>query len=170
MDIFLAVFLILLFLVLFSISFLPILFRGAIYLPSKKKIVKKMIELAKIKSGEKAADLGAGDGRLIIALARAGAEAHGYEINPLLVWLAKTNIRKAGFENKAFIHFRSFWHENFSEFDIVTIYGIGYAMKKLEPKLKQELKPRTRIVSNCFTFPNWPKSKKEDGIYLYEQI
>jgi len=146
---------------------LALSFWGAIYVPTKLKKIERMIEIARIKSGERAADLGAGDGRIVIALAKLGLEAHGYEINPLLVLLAKQNIRKAGVEEKTFIHWKNFWKESFSNFDVITIYGIHHIMKRLEIKLKKELRTGTRVVSNGFIFPTWPPSKKEDNIYLY---
>ncbi len=154
----------------FSVFFLifPTLFWGAIYVPTKPEVVKKMINLADIKPGGKAIDLGSGDGRLVIALAKAGVEAHGYEINPFLVRLAQKNIRKAGISDRAFIHLKSFWKEDFSKFNIVTVYGMSYIMGKLELKLKKELKADAKVVSNSFAFPNWQHSKKEEGIYLYE--
>lgn len=127
-----------------------------------------MISLSDIKSGEKAIDLGSGDGRLVIALAKKGIEAHGYEINPFLVWLSRNNIKRVGLEGEAFIHFKNFWYVDFSEFNVVTVYGISYMMKRLEAKLRKELKPGSRIVSNCFAFPNWPYFKKEDKVYLYK--
>jgi len=148
----------------------PVLFKGAIYLPTQKRTVKKMIELANIKPGEIAVDLGSGDGRLVIALARAGAEAYGYEINPLLVLLARLNIRKAGLKGKAFIRFKNFWKEDFSQFDIVTIFGIGYVMEPLKQKLEKELKIGTRIVSNAFPVPGWQHEKKEDTAFLYRRL
>ena len=148
---------------------MPVLFSGAFYAPTRQEIVKKMINLAGVRPGDKAIDLGSGDGRIVIALGEAGVEAHGYEINPFFVWLARKNIRKAGLTNKASIHWKNFWNENLSEFDIVTVYGIGYMMKKLEIKLRRELKAGARIVSNYFTFTKWPHSKKEDNIYLYQQ-
>ena len=146
-----------------------IIFNGAIYLPTRKKAIEAMIKLLEIKPGEKIADLGAGDGRLIIAMARAGAEAHGYEINPILVSLAKRKIKKAGLEGRAFVHLKSFWAENFSQFDAIAIFGINDIMKKMEEKLIKELKSETRVVSNCFEFPNWKSSKKEDTIFLYKK-
>jgi precorrin-6B methylase 2 len=158
---FLAVFIILNLLLFIS-------FRGAVYVPTSREKIKRMIEFANIKPGERAVDLGAGDGRLVIALAKAGAEAHGYEINPFLVFLAKRNIRKAGLSGKAFTHWKSFWREDFSKFDVITVYGESYIMRKLEEKLKKELKKSSRVISNCFTFPMWSPSKKADGVYLYE--
>ncbi|MBU1045697.1 50S ribosomal protein L11 methyltransferase [Patescibacteria group bacterium] len=147
---------------------MPSLFWGAIYVPTKPEIVKKMINLADVKPGEKAIDLGSGDGRLVIALAKTGIEAHGYEINPFLVRLAQKNIRKAGISDRAFIHLKTFWKEDFSKFNIVTVYGMSHIMKKLELKLRKEIKPGAKIISNSFVFPNWRYSKKEEGVYLYE--
>ena len=157
------------FIFLFFRAVLPFIFFGAIYVPSAKEKIEKIIELAEIKSGEKAADLGAGDGRLIIAFAKKAVEAHGYEINPLLVWEAKRNISNAKVKGRAFIHWKNFWGEDLSEFDIITVYGIGFIMKKLEKKLRKELKNNARVVSNGFRLPTWPPIKEEDGVYLYKK-
>ncbi|MCP6727593.1 MAG: hypothetical protein KJI69_06300, partial [Patescibacteria group bacterium] len=61
--------------------FLPLAF-GAPFQPSSKKRVRIITEIAKIKEGERVAELGSGNGKLVIALAKTGAEVHGYEINP----------------------------------------------------------------------------------------
>ena len=146
---------------------MPFIFWGAIYVPTSWSKIKKIIELADIKQGERAVDLGSGDGRLVIALAKSGAESHGYEINPWLVRLARKNIRKEEFTDKAFIHLKSFWGKDLSGFDVITVYGMKHVMWRLEKKLKKELKPGARIVSNGFEFPSWPAAKTEEGIYLY---
>ncbi len=146
----------------------PFFFRGIFYVPSRQDKIKKMIELADIKPGELACDLGCGDGRLVIALAQAGAVAHGYEINPFLVILAKLKIRKAGYSSKAFIHWKNFWKEDFSKFDVIAIYGMNFIMKKLEKELKGNFRSGARVVSNAFPFPNWPPFQKTDRVYLYK--
>lgn len=146
---------------------LPTLFLGAFFAKSRQKEAEKMILFSRIKPGEKVVDLGSGDGSLVIAMAQEGAEAHGYEINPFLVWLSRKNIKNKGLEGKAFIHLKNFWLVDFSEFNAVTVYGISYIMKRLEGKLQKELKPGSRVVSNYFTFPGWQHQKKEDNVYLY---
>ncbi|MBI3335210.1 MAG: class I SAM-dependent methyltransferase [Candidatus Portnoybacteria bacterium] len=142
---------------------------GAPFVPSNRETVKKMIILAGVKPAIKAADLGSGDGRIVIALAKAGAEAHGYEINPLLVWWSRRRIRKEKLRGKAFIHWGSFWRHDLSSFDVITIFGISYIMRGLEKKLKEELKAGARVVSNEFIFPGWLSLKKDGGVYLYEK-
>ena len=154
----------------FSLFFniVPILFLGAFFAPSRKDIVGKIVNISGVKPGDTAVDLGSGDGRLVIAFAKAGAQAHGYEVNPILVWLCKYKIKKAGLSGKAFVHQKSFWRIDFSQFNIVTVFGINYMMKRLEAKLKKELKPGARVVSNYFIFPTWQYFKKEDDVSLYK--
>jgi len=146
-------------------SLLPLMFRGAIYVPTKKEKMLEMIKLAEVKKGDKAVDLGSGDGRLVIALAKKGVEAHGYEINPFLFFLSKRNIKKA--KVKASVHFANFWKKDLSQFNVVTLYGMNHVMGKLEQKLKKELKPNSKVVSNSFDFPNLKPKKEKDSVYLY---
>lgn len=141
--------------------------RGAPFVPSQRKSVRKIIALADIKAGDKAVDLGSGDGRIVIALAKAGAEAHGYEINPTLVAWSRFRIILAGLSGKAFIHQRSFWEENLSSYNVVALFGITKIMDKLGQKLSSELKPDTKIISNVFKFSDWELVKQDEEIYLY---
>ncbi len=126
-----------------------------------------MIKLLKLKKGEKLVDLGSGDGRIVIAFAKLGIEAHGYEINPMLVAWSRFKIRQLSLQNKAFIHFKSYWSENLREFDAVTVYGIAHMMGRLEKKLVKELKPKSKIVSNYFELPKLKSIKQENKVWLY---
>ena len=143
--------------------------RGAPFVPTKAATVNKMIELLEVKPGEKAVDLGSGDGRLVIALAKHGAEAHGYETNPLLVWWARGKIKKEGLERKARIHRQSLWKADCREFSAVTIFGVSYIMADLEKKLLEELPCGARVVSNAFSFPTWPCLRREANVFLYKK-
>jgi len=143
------------------------LFWGAINVPSTEEKVKQIINIVDLSGKKKAIDLGSGDGRIVIALAKAGIEAHGYEINPFLVARAKKNIKKAGLKNKAHVYLKNFWQENLGEFDVVVVFGMKHVMAKLEKKLEKELKPGAVVVLNYFTFSKWKPEKMEDDIYLY---
>ncbi len=143
---------------------------GAPFIPTKKEGVKKMLQCCDIKPGMKAADIGSGDGRILIAMAQAGAEAHGFEINPFLVWWSRRKIRQAGLEGKAFVHLQDLWRADFSAFDVVTLFGITHIMGRLEKKLRKELKPGARVVSMAFKFPNWPVESQLEAVYVYRQV
>ena len=148
---------------------LPFFARGAPFVSSDKKRIRRMVEFAGIKPGERAVDLGAGDGRLVIALARAGAVATGFEINPLLVLLARLRIAIAGLSGRARVERKNFWRTSFAPFDVVTVYGLPSIMQDLEAKLRRELKPGSRVVSNAFPFPHWQPTRTEKNVYVYAQ-
>ena len=119
------------------------------------------------KPGEKIVDVGSGNGKLLFEIAKSGATAYGYEINPVLVALTKRNIKKLGLEGKVFVEQADFFKKDLSKFDAVVVYGITYIMHRLEKKLTRELKSGTRIISNHFEFPNLKCAKKEGEIKLY---
>jgi len=146
------------------------LYRGPLFVPTRQKHVPRIIELLNVKPGEKFADLGSGDGRLLVAIARAGGEAHGYEHNPILVLRSRQLLKREGLGGKAFVHMANFWHTNLSTFNGVIVYGIPYIMGRLEKKLERELKSNARIVSYSFRFPNWQPAESEGGVYLYTQL
>lgn len=128
-----------------------------------------MIERLNIQAGDKAVDIGSGDGRLVIALAKAGAEAHGYETNPMLVWWSRYLIRRAGVQDHAYIHRESFWDISFSSFSVVTLFGMTHIMDRLAKKLHSELLPNSVVVANTYTLPGWEPETSSDGVYVYKQ-
>lgn len=65
------------------------------YFTTSRYRVQAMIELAEIQPGERAADLGTGDGRIAIALAKAGAIVDAYELDDERIKEAKENIEEA---------------------------------------------------------------------------
>jgi hypothetical protein len=141
--------------------------RGAIYDPSTPEQTRQMVELAAVRPGEKAADLGSGDGRVVIALARRGAEAHGWEVNPVLVLLSRREVRRAGLAGRAFIHWGSFWRADFTGFDLVTTFQVDFVMGRMAEKLSRELREGARIVSHHWRFPAWPAEAVRGDMYLY---
>ncbi|EKD65056.1 MAG: hypothetical protein ACD_50C00204G0002 [uncultured bacterium] len=154
---------------LFIIFLFLALWKGAPFVPASRKNVETMVQLTGVAKGDKTVDLGSGDGRVVIAMAKQGVIAHGYEINPFLVLWSRLMILKNGLRGKAFIHWGSFWQVDLSSYDIVTLYGISYIMGKFEEKLKRELKPGAKVASNIFKFPSWRHLKEKNGVYLYKQ-
>lgn len=141
---------------------------GAVYFPTSMRNLNAIVALAEVQPGQKVADLGSGDGRIVMAFARLGAEAHGYEINPLLVWKSKRAIRRAGLQRNAFVHWKSMWRADLTGYKAVTVYGIPYIMNRLGKKLDKELVPGAKIVSNIFPLPDrTPTRTADQKIYVY---
>lgn len=142
-------------------------FLGAPFVPSNRREVADLIRVVEVRPGEKAVDLGSGDGRVVMALARAGAEAHGYEINPVLVLWSVTRILIAGLRGHAHIHWGSYWKKDLSSFELVTVYGTGNIMPRLREKLCRELPRHARIASNTFRIPDMRTLRSYHNIHLY---
>src|SRR5579863_9000079 len=91
------------------------------YFKTSRYRVETMVELADAKPTEIAADLGSGDGRIVIAFAQQEIEMHGYEIDDELRTLSEQNIENLKLKN-AFIHNKDFWDENLLQYDIICCY------------------------------------------------
>ncbi len=141
---------------------------GAIFFPTTTRNVEAMIALASLRAGDKVVDLGSGDGRIVIACAERGIKAEGYEINPILVLLSRRAIRRAGVQDLAVIHWKSFWRADLALFNVIFVYGIPYIMSDLRRKFERELKPGTRVVSHVFQIPRWIPVKDKGNIHLYK--
>jgi cyclopropane fatty-acyl-phospholipid synthase-like methyltransferase len=141
--------------------------KGGPYAPVSHSRVKIMIKLLNLKKGQKMVDIGSGDGRIIIAFAQKGIEAHGYEINPLLFLYTKWQINQMELQKKAFVHLSDLWKTDLSKYDAVTLFGITHMMQPLETKFNKELKKGAKFVTNHFKLPNWKPEKSEDDVWLY---
>src|SRR5207244_8081759 len=106
-------------------------------------------------------DLGAGDGRIVIAAAKQyGARGVGIEIDPALVRKATENAAAAGVSDRVRFVSQNLFAADISEATVVTLYLLQSINERLRPKLVRELKPGTRIVSHVFNMgPEWPPQK-----------
>lgn len=145
------------------------------YFQTTRYRVETMVELANPQPGEKAADLGSGDGRIVIAFAKVPfmgtqneIEMHGYEIDDDLRELSERTIEELNLKN-AFIHNKDFWEENLSQYTIICCYPMPTIMGRLERKLQEELRPGSRVLLNYFPFKHWKLEKTKDNIFLYRK-
>ncbi len=138
-------------------------------MPSPQEVVDKMIDVAGVKKGDVVYDMGSGDGRIIIAAAKKGARAVGFEIDGDLVKESRENIRKAGVQNRAEIRQQDILTVDFSTATVVTMYLLPDVNLKLKPNLLKQLKPGSRVVSHSFDMGDWKPSKVErvDGRTVY---
>jgi cyclopropane fatty-acyl-phospholipid synthase-like methyltransferase len=137
------------------------------FVPSSDARLETMVEFAAIKPGEKTLDVGSGDGKVVIALAKLGAMADGIEIDPKRYHISLHNIESESLSDQAHIYHQNFWDGDFSPYDLITVYGITGIMTRLGEKIKTQCKRKCRIVSNAFTIPHWQPIKKANGVYLY---
>ena len=142
--------------------------KGAPYVPSKREKIRTMLELARIKPGEIAVDLGSGNGAVVIEAALQGARAIGIEINPFLTWYAKKRARRAGVQNRATFIRQNFKRYSLENADVVFLYLLPKTTRELREKLSRELKPEARVVSNTFQIPEWEPIASFNAVFLYQ--
>lgn len=144
------------------------LIQGPPFVPSDDETTNAIVHEVTKLTGKRVIDIGSGDGKLVIALAKAGCEVYGIEINPLLVWRSRRFIRKEGLEHKARIWWGNMWRTDFSSYDIIVIYGIKHIMRKLGEKLEKELPKGSVIITNFFVFPQWRPQTRSKRVLTYE--
>lgn len=153
-----------------AVSMMLSSFMGAPFVPTGGRKVRRMLELAQLKKGEKLYELGAGDGRFVIAAAQRGVNAVGVEINPFQVWWCNMRIALKGLSHTAKVIRGNIFDQNLRSADVITCYLLPETNKRLQPKLLRELKPGARIVSNAFRFHGWDPVAidTKEHLYLYK--
>ncbi|PVX24359.1 MAG: hypothetical protein CW716_10230 [Candidatus Bathyarchaeum sp.] len=126
-------------------------------------VVRRMLILADLKSGETLYDLGSGDGRTVIMAAQDfGATSVGVELRDDLAKKALDNIKKLDLSAKTKIVQKDIFNVDLSPANVVFLYLTTSANEKIRPKLEAELKPGTRVVSHDYEILGW-KAKKVDN-------
>lgn len=143
-----------------------------IFVPTPQTVVDAMLKMANVTKDDVVYDLGCGDGRIVITAAKQfGARGVGIDIDPQRIKESNANAVTAGVTDRVkFLNTDIFAEStNLSEASVVTLYLLPSLNVKLIPKLKRELKPGTRIVSNSFDMGEWEpeKTMEVDGRMIY---
>ena len=126
------------------------------FITTPQGVVERMLELAATGASDLVADLGSGDGRIVIAAARRfGAKGLGVEVDAELVQVARENAKRAGVADRVRFVQGDVLRADFSQANVVTAYLLPGMMDKLQSRFLAELKPGTRIVSHAFRMTGW---------------
>ena len=140
------------------------------YVPTPQPVVDKMLELAAVTKDDVVYDLGSGDGRIVITAAKKyGVRGVGVDIDPERIKEANANAVLAGVSDRVKFLEQDLFKTDLKEATVVTLYLLPEVNLKLRPKLWQELKPGTRVVSHAFDMGDWaPQQKVEvEGKTIY---
>jgi len=147
------------------------------YVTSPQPIVDKMLEMARLASGETLFDLGCGDGRILVSAVKSrGAKAVGVELSPVLAKRAQQVVDAQGLKDEVKIIQGDMLSVDVSSANVVALYLMTEANEQLRPKLERELKPGSRVISLEFKIKGWKPAHVEKveahrhsyTIYLYE--
>jgi cyclopropane fatty-acyl-phospholipid synthase-like methyltransferase len=130
-----------------------------------------MLQVAGVTAGDVVYDLGSGDGRIvIIAAEKYGARGVGIEIDPQLIAISREVARGTTVADRVTFIEGDLFTADISAATVVTLYLSPGVNRRLESKLRQELRPGTRIVSHQFPIGRWPPDRAvraSDGTDLF---
>lgn len=126
------------------------------YVPTPQPIVDAMLKLANVQRGELVYDLGCGDGRSVISAARNfGARGVGVDIDPERVAESQANAAAAGVSDRVRFQQADLFQLAFADADVLFLYLLPDLNVRLRPRILDELRPGSRVVSHAFTMGDW---------------
>ncbi len=139
----------------------PPLIKDVPYVPTPQEVVDRMIQLGGVKSGDMLYDLGCGDGRIVIAAAKIqGVRAVCVDIDPERIAEAKRNAEAAGVTDRIRFVEGDLFKVPFADATVMTLYLMPDVNMRLRPRLLNELRPGTRIVSHAFDMGDWTPEQR----------
>lgn len=130
--------------------------KDVVWVPTPDELVRRMLSMAKVTDKDFVIDLGAGDGKIAIAAAKApfSANSMGIEYNPDMVKLAQCMVQVEGVANKTRVVQGDIFKEDFSKADVVTMYLLPELNLCVRHRILG-MKPGTRVTSHQFTMGDW---------------
>jgi tRNA G37 N-methylase Trm5 len=129
------------------------------FVPTPYDVVERMLALAQVTKNDVVYDLGSGDGRLVIAAAKRGARGVGIDIDPQRIEESRAAAKAAGVEHLVEFRLQDALEADVSGATVVTLYLLSSSNRKLRPRLTEQLKPGSRIVSHQFGMGDWEPEK-----------
>jgi hypothetical protein len=144
--------------------------KGAPYVATPRKTVRRMLDLAEVGSQDVVYDLGSGDGRVLwIAAQEFGARAVGVEIDPFRYVWTRLLICLKRLHQQVAVTRKDFFQVDLSSATVITAYLLRDTNLKLMEKLASELPDGARVVSRKYQFPNWDLVREDpvEELYVY---
>jgi SAM-dependent methyltransferase len=124
-------------------------------------VADAMLKLAGVTADDVVYDLGSGDGRIVILAAQKyGARGVGIELQPWLVEISRQVAREGEVADRVTFIQGDLFTADISRATVVTLWLSTTVNMRLEPKLRRELRPGTRVVSHQFPIGDWAPSQK----------
>lgn len=153
-------------LIVLLVCFGGVLLAGAPYLPTLKPQVRAALELADLQPGQTLIELGCGDGKVLIAAAQAGANAVGYELNPLLALTAWLRTRR--YHRQVRVVWGDFWRADWPPAEVIFTFLLPRYMPKLHKKCMQYKHKPVKLVSFAFEIPGQRPAQTKQGVFRYD--
>ena len=126
------------------------------YVPTPQEVVNRMLEIVQPRDGDFVMDLGCGDGRMLVTAAREyGVPGYGVDINPVRIEEAVANAKAANVHDKVKFEVRNLFDTPIKDATVLTMYLLSSVNLKLRPRILDEMRPGSRVVSHAFHMGDW---------------
>jgi SAM-dependent methyltransferase len=133
-----------------------------IFVPTPQEVVNKMLEMAEVNKNSVVYDLGCGDGRIVVTAAKAfGARGVGIDIDPERIKESRDNAQREGVTNRVEFREADLFETDLRPATAVTLYLLPELNLRLRPRLMEQLRPGTPIVSHDFNMGDWEPERTE---------
>ncbi|XP_019306338.2 ATP synthase subunit C lysine N-methyltransferase isoform X1 [Panthera pardus] len=107
------------------------------FVPATTKQIANVVKMLHCRRGS-LVDIGSGDGRVVIAAAKEGFTAVGYELNPWLVWYSRYRAWREGVQDSAKFYISDLWKVTFSQYTNVVVFGVPQmASRRVQKKYRE---------------------------------
>ncbi|XP_056186609.1 ATP synthase subunit C lysine N-methyltransferase isoform X3 [Falco biarmicus] len=129
------------------------------FVPATSTQIQNVLKMLENRSGS-LVDIGSGDGRIVIAAAKRGFKAVGYELNPWLVWYSRYRAWRDGVHQNTRFYISDLWKVSFSGYTNVVVFGVPdmtYFLAKTDFRevCKTEATEASRKTFCVKTAPAW---------------
>jgi SAM-dependent methyltransferase len=133
--------------------------KDVVWVPTHPAVVEKMLDMARVTAQDFVVDLGSGDGRNVIAAAKRGAKAVGFEYNADMVELSRKLAKEAGVADKATFVQGDMYEADFSQANVLALFLLTTNLDKLKDKILA-MKPGSRVVLNTYGVTGWEPDER----------
>jgi SAM-dependent methyltransferase len=125
------------------------------YDPTPQTVVNNMLDIAGVRPGDVVYDLGCGDGRTVIAAVKRGARGVCVDIDPQRIRESRANASAAGVADRIRFLEQDLFTTEFADASVIFVFLWPDLNLKLRPRLWNELKPGSRVVSYVHDMGDW---------------
>jgi predicted O-methyltransferase YrrM len=130
------------------------------YEPTPPKVMAEMLRLARVRATDVVYDLGCGDGRIVIAaVQQSGARGVCVDIDPQRIAESRRNAEAAGVADRITFRTEDLFATRIDDATVVMLFLWPEINLRLRPRLLQELRPGTRVVSHWHDMGDWKPQK-----------
>jgi SAM-dependent methyltransferase len=141
---------------------------GAGYQPAPDRVIRRMLEFARVTPEDRVYDLGAGTGGLLFrAVEEYGASGVGVEVEPLRYLYLRYRRRRSRARSRVQILRQNLFEVDLSSANVILAFLWPGAMRRLRQKFSAELRPGTRVVSYYHRIAGWVPVEKDEHLRVY---